>query len=60
MKWLSFFWYRYLFTDLKWCDNFWHKIIVISCRIQGHPNGPGWYSNGLEPDMTCKDCGDEL
>lgn len=52
--------YKYLFSNLYWCDNLLHKIKVILCRLKGHPRGPVWYSNGLEPNMSCKDCGDEL
>ena len=34
---------------------------VICCRWRGHPAGVIWYnSGGLEPDMTCKECGDDL
>jgi hypothetical protein len=36
-------------------------ITVILCRLRGHPHGVIWYNaNGLEPDMTCKNCGDDL
>lgn len=28
--------------------------------INGHKCGVFWYSNGLEPDMTCENCGDDL
>jgi hypothetical protein len=31
------------------------------CRIKGHPNGVIWHNiGGLEPDMRCKDCKDNL
>jgi len=34
---------------------------VIWCRLRNHPKGVYWYNpNGLEPDMTCKGCGDDL
>jgi len=34
---------------------------VILCRFRKHPAGVVWYNvNGLEPDMTCKGCGDDL
>lgn len=51
---------QYLFSDLTWCDSLQHQIQVIFCRIKGHPNGVIWYSSGYEPDMSCKDCGDQL
>jgi hypothetical protein len=61
-KWFTLYWYYYLFTDLKWTEGFKHKLQVIRCRIKGHPRGPVYYtgSTTLEPDMSCKDCGDEL
>lgn len=32
---------------------------VIRCRWRGHPAGVVFYNTyGLEPDMTCKGCGD--
>jgi hypothetical protein len=30
------------------------------CRAKGHPCGVVWNSSGLEPDMACKDCGEDL
>jgi len=58
---ISFHFYsEYLFSNLKYAENFNHKIKIIFCRLRGHPNGVVWYSNGMEPDMSCKDCGDEL
>lgn len=61
LKWINPQWYSYLFSDLKWADGRFHKLQIIWCRIKGHPNGPVWYNySGLEPDTSCKDCGDEL
>jgi hypothetical protein len=61
LKWLTPGYYVYLFSDLKWAnETAFHKLEVIWCRIKGHPNGPVWFSQGLEPDMSCRDCGDEL
>lgn len=60
-KWFNVEWYLYLFSDLKrFDDGIWHKPQVILCRIKGHPSGPIWYSNGFEPDMSCKNCGDHV
>ena len=53
MKWLSFSWYSYLFKP-------WKGWKVLFCRIKGHPNGVIWFSDGLEPNMECKDCGEDL
>src|SRR3989304_4965642 len=31
------------------------------CRYRGHPAGVWWYNTGgLEPNMHCKNCGDDL
>jgi hypothetical protein len=33
----------------------------LKCRWQGHPHGVLWFNaGGLEPNMHCKDCGDDL
>lgn len=39
--------------DLDTQASFW-------CRRLGHPNGVVWYTNDFEPDMHCKDCGEDL
>ena len=50
--------YSYLFGDLEDFDN---KLQVIICRLRRHPMGPVWNDcSGFEPDMSCKNCGDEL
>lgn len=38
------------------------KLRVLICRIKGHPNGPIYYTGpyATEPNMACKDCGEEL
>lgn len=52
MKWLSLWWWRYLFASRDW-HNAW-------CRARGHP-GVFWYNpGGLEPDMHCRRCGEDL
>lgn len=34
---------------------------IFWCRYKGHPAGPMYYNpHGLEPCMTCWDCGDFL
>ena len=66
MKAFSKWYWKYLFegayhkdegflTDIK------YMLKRIICRINRHSSGPVWYnSSGFEPDMTCKNCGDEL
>lgn len=52
--WLQLWWWKYLLHNCKGWTNFW-------CRAKGHPSGVWWYNvNGLEPDMRCKDCGENL
>lgn len=51
---------QYLFgspNDKDYCN--WFTRIL--CRMKGHPFGVKWYNvNGLEPDMHCKNCNDDL
>ena len=58
--WFDKWWWRYLLekpkdkTYCSWWTRFW-------CRVNGHPEGPWYYNaNGSEPNMHCKNCGDEL
>lgn len=58
IKWFTKEWWSYLF-QLKGDDISW--ITVIKCRLKNHSCGVVWYNpNGLEPDMTCKNCGDNI
>jgi len=54
----DYYWWKYVFEKpcygSSWLRSIW-------CRINKHPRGPVYYNpTGFEPDMTCKDCGDEL
>ena len=58
MHWFTLDWWKYLLqtpkSDLGWLG-------TILCRIRNHPAGVWWFNpNGLEPDMHCKNCGDDL
>lgn len=59
MKWFMREWWSYL-LEKKQRDFSW--LQVIRCRMRAHPAGVVWYnfSERLEPDMTCKSCGDDL
>lgn len=58
MKWFTFAWWKYLF-EKKNPDYHWYE--VLWCRLRGHPTGVVWFNvGGLEPDMTCRGCGDDL
>lgn len=51
------FW-KYLLAK-KSSESSWFK--VIKCRLQKHKHGVIWYNpNQIEPDMHCKNCGDNL
>lgn len=50
--------FKYLFEKKSLYHN-WFEVLY--CRFRGHPRGVIWYRvNGMEPDMTCKGCGDDL
>ena len=58
MHWFTKEWWKYLLEqknrDVSW-------ITTIICRVKGHPKGTVFYNpTGLEPDMHCKTCGDDL
>lgn len=55
MKWFTLPWWSYLLTGCKGWRHFW-------CRVRGHPDGVWWYSHAMatEPDMHCKNCGEDL
>ena len=53
-------WWKYIFEKpedshyTNWLNRIW-------CRWRGHPAGVWWYNvNRYEPDMYCKNCGDDL
>lgn len=54
IKWFTLSWYQYLFED----NSGWRNIL---CRIKRHSAGVKWYNlGGLEPDMRCIECGEDL
>lgn len=55
--WVQKEWLRYMFGS-KDPDSTWANTLY--CRWCGHPGGVYWYSSGHEPDMHCKNCGDNL
>jgi len=57
-KWFCADWHRYL---LKPPARGIPRWLAIWCRISSHPFGVIYYNlNGLEPDMRCQNCHDEL
>ena len=59
--WFTLGWWKYLFQKRS---NYYGDVSMIKtiiCRARNHPCGVVWYNpNGLEPDMHCKNCGDDL
>ena len=52
------FWWRMILADATPGNSWWRAVL---CRIRNHPCGVIWYTDhGLEPDMHCKKCGDDL
>ena len=52
-------WWRYILKSKAEKDILWIRVIL--CRIRNHPEGPIWYNPyGLEPNMRCKNCYDNL
>ena len=59
-KWFSWNYWRYLLEGTNGMSprKKWERVI---CRSKGHPNGVRWFNvNGMEPDMRCVDCDDDL
>lgn len=60
LGWFTFSWWNYLLEKpSKYGDaSLWTAFL---CRLRNHPDGV-WYYNpgGVEPNMHCKNCGDDL
>jgi hypothetical protein len=51
--------FRYLLHKPRPKDTPWPRLII--CRARGHKAGVVWYNmNSMEPDMHCRNCGDDL
>lgn len=50
--------------DWRWSWWISHQLAYLfrcQCRARNHPYGVGWYNvGGLEPDMHCQGCGEDL
>ena len=62
MDWFSRDWWGYLLFGVDYPRKKRRPAwLTFFCRLRGHPRGVVWQNcAGLEPDMTCKDCGDDL
>lgn len=58
MHWFTLGWWRYLLAPRMVGAPSWPR--VIWCRMRGHPAGVYWYTSGMEPDMRCKGCLDDI
>lgn len=57
MHWFTREWWRYLLEKPR----HYNILKVALCRARAHPAGVVWYNPaGLEPDMHCRNCGDDL
>lgn len=61
MHWFRVDWWKYLLERRRGDRHYRGVLLTFLCRARGHPFGVWWYNpNGLEPDMHCKNCGDDL
>lgn len=52
--WLRIAWWKFLLARP-------FSFRAFFCRMRGHPYGVVWFNpSGFEPDMTCRNCGDDL
>jgi hypothetical protein len=57
MHWLTLDWWKYLFG--KGGDDV-NIFVTAYCRATGHASVRWYNPGGLEPDMHCNRCGDDL
>lgn len=58
--WFTKSWWDYLLEEPKG-KTLKDKWVRFWCRARIHPAGVWWYNpNRLEPDMRCKNCGEDL
>lgn len=53
-------WWRYVLDDSRANQGYGTRPTRFICRWRGHPAGVFWNSSGLEPDMRCQGCGEDL
>lgn len=58
MHWLTIDWWKYLCAKPARGTN---RMVAFWCRMHGHPAGVEFYNpGGIEPNMHCRCCGDDL
>ena len=63
LRWFMPWWWKYLWwgTTTSYQRRKLTGFKHLWCRIQGHPHSVTWFNpGGLEPDMSCENCGDDL
>lgn len=70
IKWFYIDWWKYILEKPHRDQYDFHKykigflverFKIIKCRMRGHKCGVIWHNlYGYEPDMHCKNCGDNL
>ena len=51
---------KHSFDDSKSDKGYGNYFTRALCRFREHPCGVRWYSSGMEPDMRCNGCGEDL
>jgi hypothetical protein len=59
-KWFTLAWWRYVLDDSRSDHGYGNWLERAYCRVTGHRCGVIWNSSGLEPDMRCRCCGEDL
>ena len=60
-EWLLVEWWRYVLDDSRADTDYGSYFQRCRCRAQNHRAGVYWFNaGGLEPDMHCKGCGEDL
>jgi len=57
LGWFTKSWWKYLFHKKNRHTNW---VTVVLCRARGHTDVWWFNPGGLEPDMNCTRCGDDL
>lgn len=60
--WLTKGWWNYILQAVDTDgERIGFRLRAYICRWRGHPHGVVFYNaSGLEPDMHCKNCADDL
>jgi hypothetical protein len=59
-KWLTLTWWRYVLDDSRADKQYGNALTRFWCRVNGHSSVHFYNVGGLEPDMRCVECGEDL